>query len=587
MKLGLREWHKESLIVVGLGLALWARVGGMFSFLDIEGHDSATAVHRLYLLLESPWGLDLVWEPLYTLYLAVFHVLTSDAHLLLLTSRFAALFVIVVLIYAIGRRFLGPVLGLVLALWWIALPEGIAPRFSKHVFYFAVLMMGAWMALHVRNLWGRVGLILFLAVGALTLRQEIAVMVVFLAAVFFTMDAQAATKLGRGAFRRLALAYGGGALLLGVGVFLFLAYGAHSYSDGWRGYHAALVEKHSFNLCHVHAYGFIQRNPLPFPGQSPWDMAVCEGINAQVYGTSRPTLLEMAQANPAALLEYFSWNLSFVPGATSSLIFGAYAGDQPVDFMHKPYMRAGPWVPWALAAWLAAVLVGVTLLARRADGRDLFVRSSAFWVYSGAALAMTAVVILTQRPRPVYILYFGFFLMLLSALGVRGFLQTWLPSGPDRRVAVRWLILLAALLAIPDHFRAHAEVYGDGDRPRLGLYRLVAQHYAIDLAQQKQHRWMTPETGEQPQVFAYLRPFVGRRFEDARQFSYLRFPAGALPADVYSQIVAWDVNMVYFDDRHFARRQIAWGPGLAAMLEARGWRRIEGTAQNRLLIAPP
>lgn len=559
--------------------AVFARTGGMFATLDLEGVDSALAMRLLYLFIDAPDRLNIVWQPLYTLQLWGISFATDDPRAILLWARFINIAGCALLLYCVGRGMLPAFWAFLLPVWWLWLPEGIAPLYGKHIFYFLALLAGAWMALRADRLAWRLGLIAYLFFCALLLRNEMIVMAALLGVAFFWQDAR---KAGWGALRAYA------PLALGAALFAVLvaAYGIASHG-GWTSLRVAMSEKHSLNMCQVYAVSLFQQEPDQGAGKNPWARADCEAVMARDFGEAGLTLGQLVAENPAAVFRMAAWHAGLIPQATAALLFGRYEDGRTPDFFdHRPFMKADGWITYALVAWALFVSLGLVAGVKNATLRDLWVKKKHFWMYCAAGLLMMLVIALTQRPRPIYLQFFGLLLMLVSLMAARGLLAWAWPKvslWTEGRLAFLAAMIVAPLTMV-DHYWTHRDLYSGGHKPRYEQYRLIAAHIET-LSARRPQVWITPSP-HPAEAFAYHPAFA----EDiAKQRNY---PIGRLAPGQDLQIASdrlreWGVTMVYIDDRIMARVGARdWAAALARALEARGWRRIEGPAQNRMFIAP-
>jgi hypothetical protein len=131
----------------------------------------------------------------------------------------------------------------------------------------------------------------------------------------------------------------------------------------------------------------------------------------QTFGKAEPTLRDMLTSNPRAVFEHFLWNLSLTPAGLELLLFNETSSETNPDYV--PLVVA-PVVPRVLLVMFISVgLFGLFRVMTGDKPEHLAARSQIAAmapILVGAAL-MTVVVILTQRPRPSYLLGFGVLLM--------------------------------------------------------------------------------------------------------------------------------------------------------------------------------
>lgn len=565
----------DAVALLGLIALVQARIFGMFDIADLEGADSAFAIERLNAFYDWPPRLDMVWEPLFTAFLFLFRLFTSDAHFILLGARAFSIMAATGLIYAVGRRILKPFWACALAIWWLALPHGIAPDFTKHVFQFAALLLGAWLALRADRPKIRLALCALLLVYAALLRNEYALLaIIFVGAAIMANGRPSLAQL-----RPYAILFA----FLGTAFAALWAYSASTYyashdpAENVKG-------KHVLNACQVYAYGFFQRNPQDnIPPDAAWDEDVCQDLVQKHFGQTNASMLDMALANPAALFAHYAWNVRLVPPAIEAVLFGRYtAGEPNPGYEHRSFLSTSSWPRYALWAWCAFIAVSMFSLKAPFSWRS---NPWLCWYFLGAA-AVIFIVLLTQRPRPVFLLFLGFGLSLVTLI----YAQAWAERFSRRAAAVLsrpWAALVAvglAILVAPDHYRAFALDYGKKDgRIFYDQYRSIAPHFKELSQGQSQHRWLLLP-GPSHLVFAYL--MTGARIFDQKAFSYKDYPSSWDADRVVLELDKNGVNLVYIDVRVARRLGLSWAQGLPDILASRGWQRLDAEGAAILLVAP-
>lgn len=562
------------LCVLALIAAAGARTGGIFWHFDMEWVDSALAVRTAYEFSNSPFLLNVLWEPIYTFSLWLVLNLVGDPHLALMTVRFLLYIAIVLMIFWVGRPFIGNFWAVTLALWWLLLPDALGLQFTKHLYYFAFLLLGCMIALRADQGGGRAVLLAFLWVGTLLLRNELAIAVLLFSAFLLVHAIRNPKPLHRLApFIGVTIAAG----LLSAAI---AAYGTNFY--GSRTVLAERFEnKHTFNMCQIYAFGVIEREGLNVG--SPWQPSVCEPLMQRDFAEPKPTFFEMLSRNPTAVFAHMLWNLSLFPSAAEQLLFGRH--DEPSsDYTPLPWTRNAGWAPYALAAWGAMMLL---LIAANREALWSAVRTRPWlWLYMLSVVSTNVVVMLTQRPRLSFLLFFGFAMMLATMLAVGvGLRRIWARHDVWRSRALPAVLLAAAFaLLVPDFYRTHADHFGQDGRARYRQYLFIDAHYATSLASQPQHRWLliTPTYNFAP--LAYLKGTLDRRLNQQVPISWTDVPTND-QGSAYSWVVDQRVNMAYFDDAVLGR----WGltekaQFIESSLIAKGWRRIIGPDGTRLLV---
>ncbi len=383
---------------------------------------------------------DIVWSPLYTAYYGSWWSLLEDAVSATFAHRLMLILVSTALVAWLALLTLPRLLALVLVVWWVALPIHYEALYEVHLFGALPLILMGVVAFAAPARW-RYPLWLGLAVvTVLLVRNEYVIILVvlagFLGALMITGGSKTSSTIDGRVFLRCGL-------VLGVAVALVAGFYAMSVVKG-SAIAAASNPKHTLNMCQVYAFGYQQRHPEWTA--SPW--TECYGLMEETFGERLPTLGKMVVSNPRAVLEHFWWNLSLAPAGFELLLFNV-AGSE--NYPSYPPVAVNPILP--RIAFLVFAMVGIFGLYRVMAGQRpeyLAARCSiviAAPILVGGAL-MAIAIILTQHPRPTYLLGFcvllaWLWLVIVGALlpGLKRFDHSLLP-----------LIILAALvIAVPSY----------------------------------------------------------------------------------------------------------------------------------------
>jgi hypothetical protein len=202
--------------------------------------------------------------------------------------------------------------------------------------------------------------------------------------------------------------------------------------------------KHRVNMAQVYAFGHKQRHP-------EWDRdhwTECYGLMSETFGRPDPSLREMLAANPRAVWDHFAWNLALTPSGFQLLLFNRASGSVHPDYFPSSDRRLNRVVPAVLAGLVLALWAfGLVCLWRGGSAGSRLV-----WAGVAAVAAVAPLVILTQRPRPSYLLALGAGLIALTGLGAWAAATRWGMAGRLRAVAP--LLMLAVVLLAPRQFKA-------------------------------------------------------------------------------------------------------------------------------------
>ena len=161
--------------------------------------------------------------------------------------------------------------------------------------------------------------------------------------------------------------------------------------------------KHTLNMCQVYAFGYQQRD-ISWKG-NPW--TDCSELMKEKFGVPFPTLKEMLIANPAEVARHFLWNIGLTKAGFEVLLFNATSSTDNPDY---PTVVVKPVWPGVLFSLTLVILITGTILTyyKRREGvaairRDL----SRIGPVLLALTVVSAAVIITQRPRPSYLLGTG------------------------------------------------------------------------------------------------------------------------------------------------------------------------------------
>jgi hypothetical protein len=438
-------------------------VWGAWVWRDLTGGDTAA-----YFAMSGAWFDDLkiniLWSPLYLVYLGtVRHLTPDDAYLPIIAHRVILAVGVTLLVLGVLRGLLTPGLALLMSAWWAALPIVFNTAFEVHLFA-TIPVFAAWLVLRgAPSAWRRGTALAILAAGTILVRNELLIATLTFGAFCVVAERRAHVTLRETEGWRTSFylkAYGCPLVIV-----LLLAIGAHQRSVVQFPTlltHAA--PKHTVNMCQAYAMGYKQRHP-------EWDRdhwTQCGELMVRDFGNSDVTLWEMIRRNPRAVAAYLAWNTSLSANGLQVTLFNTMSGAVTPDYGPVPINRMRAWLFSALG--LATVSAGLIVLWCRPQHwrrQWLYERR---WVWLGI-LAMVPVwlaLIATQRPRPSYLLPLG--LACMAAMATGFLLTGWLSATrqfPRLDTIVPWVLLCVFGLTIPPFY-----VQGNApERPVLELYR--------------------------------------------------------------------------------------------------------------------
>ncbi len=384
---------------------------------------------------------DLVWSPLYTGYYGAFCAAFTHAGTATLAHRLGLIALTTAMVALLAWRTLPRLWAWVLTLWWVALPIHYDTLYEVHLFGALPALGLAWLSISCPDRWRQPAMLGLALAAALFVRNEY---LVVLGALAFWGVLRAWQQRRWPSVVVLFPWRAYGVVLLLVACLSGALALTSAYDTAML--RALAAGKHRHNMCQVYAFAYLQRHPGT--ELDPWSN--CGQVMTRVFGQPLPSLAEMMRANPAAVGEHFVWNLSLLPAGLELLLFNARATGPEPDY--QPSVPHGRWPHLALGGLLCLGLAAAWRVRRgRGDGhlraRQLLARVAPLGVGLGL---QSAAIVLTQRPRPSYLL--GPAVLLVWALlvcvdGAAG-RPRWLHGAPV------WSLALAAFLLLCPSYQA-------------------------------------------------------------------------------------------------------------------------------------
>lgn len=376
---------------------------------DITSGDTSS-----YFLDAARWHLDktvnIVWSPLYTAYLGSWLNVSENAVIAVFLHRVGLIVITTMLVGWFALSSLPRSFALLLTCWWIALPIHYDTLYEVHLFGAIPLMLMATAATVCNEKWRLPILISISIIATILIRNEF-----ILATGCFIVLALIRLIKMRGKLTSIDFRFGiirSVALVVLVSAIVTFFYTA-SYIQG-NSIKEASEPKHRLNMCQVYAFGYQQRNPS-WTG-SPW--TDCSNLMKEKFGELMPSLNQMIRSNPTEVIQHFWWNLSLTRAGLEVLLFNATSGDDNPDYAP---VKTIPIVPTLLLGLsLLIVIIGSVIVYRDKSSKYILIRENIHKLTPVllAVIVMSLAVILTQRPRPSYLLGAGMLYMWLVMLSL-------------------------------------------------------------------------------------------------------------------------------------------------------------------------
>jgi hypothetical protein len=390
---------------------------------------------------------NVLWSPLYTAFYGSFLFLNGDPYVAQILHRLAIVLILTLAVLFLLRKILPPPLALLGACWWAILPINFDALYEVHLFA-AIFVIAAWAAIASGDSpWNRGVGVAILGAGGILARNEYGLAAALLLIVCLIYEWRRRRRLPIGQrpnLRRYLAAYG-------IPLLSGAAAGAAVF---WRSLlpmaslSAGLAAKHHLSMCQGFAASYRQRVPS-------WTlnaMTECQGLMAQVFGNPQPTLRQMIEANPKAVLEHFLWNLGLLPNGLQVLLFNGMSGQADPDFI--PVNR-GLYPLFLSFLVIGVVMLGGWIAARHWDSEAaawLRARTMMFASFL-PIVVIDLLVTLTMRPRPSYLLSLSVMAIVLLGSVLWFCMRRTRSLARIVRIAAP-LLALALVILLPSHFQA-------------------------------------------------------------------------------------------------------------------------------------
>ena len=414
-----------------------------------------------YYVLAQAWHLigadHIVWSPLYTTFMGTFLSFSSDAYFVTIGHRVVIVLALAVLVLALMRSLLSPIVAWWITAWWVLLPINFDSLYDVHLFFVVLILILYLAVVHLPSMLARgTGVALLLAFGVL-MRNELLVPLILFASIALGFDLWRHFRHRTVRMRGILLAYGA-PLLLAVALCGFF-YERSMFK--WPEVKSFLSGKHTLNVCQIYAFSYQQQHPDWTP--SPW--TDCQPLILTTFGKPEVTIWQAIRLNPGAMLKYFWWNTKLIPSGLQVLLFNVTSGHVNPDYapvqINPPPALLGSFVLLGILTW-----GGVVFFRNPREWYETLVRPKIWvWIIMACVASVVIIIMITERPRPSYMFTLGLLLMALTGFCVQLIVWRW-----DWLSALQWMfpIAVAALIAFtPCYYRDPRF----GSRPNLAVYR--------------------------------------------------------------------------------------------------------------------
>ncbi len=428
-------------------------IWGMWWYKDMTMGDT-----EAYYIDAAKWIRDgktsIAWSPLYSSFLAELFRFSGDAYTVLILHRVLIVLTLAVLVLALMRRLLPPVIAWIAAAWWAVVPIDFNDIYEIHMFAVIPLVLAPLAILWWPGPWGRGSAIAILLMEGLLVRTENFASAVLLAVLALSYEFWRNRKLPkeRTAWNHAIPAYG---VPLLCAILFASYYYVHRAYEPW----GMLEAKHELNVCESFAVGYQQRrhdfdtNPMGNCGQLMhrlFDASVVRGSELSPDTMSTMPMMTALRANPPAMLEHFWWNIRLLPSGLQVLLFNYRSGDANPDYAPTVQSNQAR-IPSAAVCALLALGAYLFFAERKQWMEKWRVENTPFrksvlesriwaWITLGCVCLIVGSVIVTVRPRPAYLFILGITIRAVAGLCAYLVIRRW-PQlrAPVAAVAVLWV----------------------------------------------------------------------------------------------------------------------------------------------------
>jgi len=444
-------------------------VWGITDVKDFEGGDTMTYVFRAR---EYP---GIIYSPMYTAALRIVLNVTGDAYAANVATRVIALLVIGALVMLVFRRFLSPTLSLVLLVIFAFNPGYVDALYTVHIWGMILPLIALVAVAYMPPAQSIPWTIALFAINAMVMRNEyILAALIFLVLLIYPGRFFSWRDLRQKSVAFFARTWFLWAAVLGVAILLILISAVPVTSETFR---TQAEARHTLNVCQIYAYFRMESGDPRVV--DPWTL--CQPIMQADFGTPTPSITQAFLANPRAIAEMVTFNISLIPNGLQVLLTGGFFGGDSPDYWPQRTNFLAPVTTAALlllagrGAWALRGLWGSghNGVTTRDVGSDHVARrgEQAFFMLTAAVLVLMVFIALSQRPRPSYIFLTTVIILLLVGIGI-----TSLRVRPFAWIALAFVIGLAGSSVVtqvrhPLFGPSYVNLFYGAGQPVLASYR--------------------------------------------------------------------------------------------------------------------
>jgi hypothetical protein len=450
-----------TIILLQIKVMLW-----IWEYRDLAPGDTSYYYMEVFTWLEEAKG-NIVWSPLYTIFLAALHSLLDSPFWVLVVVQISIAVCASILVLALLRRLLPKHIAWIIAAWWALLPINFDAAYKVHIFSALFPLTIFVIAAHMKTIYGR-GIVLggFLLTAVLVRNEYSALFILWLFAFAgYEVYVYRREKPSSGLKAYLA-AYG---LPVLVASLIIGAFYVKSQAGGYSEIKKVFQIKHTENVCQIYAYNRRQQGDS-WQG-NPWND--CQDIIERDFGQQSVTFAQAFFLNPRAILEHIWWNIKLIPSGTQLALFNYYGGGPNPDYMRA---RQSPlvWVPFLFALGISAFAVIKCFIIPGLKNRRS-IENKFVWLLLFSAALLIVGIMMMQRPRPSYMFPYTIFIMALTGLGLHGLFELMHISQAVKVLCPMAGILL--ILFVPSYYDAdYINYYGYKGQPLRHSYKRIAPH---------------------------------------------------------------------------------------------------------------
>jgi len=405
------------LLQVKVMLQIWV-------YRDLTPGDNSLYYPKVFTWLDEA-KVDLVWSPVYTIFLATLHSLIENPFWVLIVAQMSVAISASLLILALMRRLLPNYIAWIIAAWWTLLPINFDSVYNVHLFSALFPLVILVIAAYTNNtIYGRGFVLGGLLLTAMLVRFEYIVLFLFWLMAIAGYELYVyRQKNSSPSLRTYVSAYGLPILTVLLIIGVFFTRSTHNYTD----IKEAIEIEHALTIGQAYSFNRFQQGDTVVEQKS---------LLERDFKRSTITSFQAFFLNPRAMLEHIWWNIKLIPNGTQLALFNYYTGGPNPDYMPRKHSFLA-WVPFLYVIGFS--IFGVfTYFILPSWRKHQSIENKFVWLLMFSTALLVLWIIMLQRPRPSLMFLYSMFIMALTGLGLHGILEllgvcntvkTWWPIG--------------------------------------------------------------------------------------------------------------------------------------------------------------